>query len=159
MEPRLQPRTLNPVQHAFTHARSGRERAIRREAQQHLLADVALAVVAALGHAALHVLAVRDLEWVQADGATLWLHTAHRAWALRERMGEMETRLAPHGFTRVHRSSLVRVSAIASLSVGADGEHVVTLRSGGKVRVARDRVGSVRDAIASLASSPPRDGE
>lgn len=108
---------------------------------------------------ALHVLAVRDIEWVQADGATLWLHTAHRAWALRERMGEMETRLAPHGFTRVHRSSLVRVSAIASLSAGADGEHVVTLRSGGKVRVARDRVGSVRDAIASLASSPPRDGE
>ncbi|MFN8667995.1 MAG: LytTR family DNA-binding domain-containing protein [Gemmatimonadaceae bacterium] len=103
---------------------------------------------------AMHVLAVRDLEWVQADGATLWLHTAHRAWALRERMGEMEARLAPHGFVRVHRSSLVRVSAIASLGSGDDGEHLLVLRSGAKVRVARDRVIAVREAIGTLAPRP-----
>lgn len=100
---------------------------------------------------ALQVLAVRDLEWVQADGATLWLHTAHRAWALRERMQQMEEQLAPHGFLRVHRSALVRLGAIVSLVAGADREHRLGLRSGATVRVARDRVAAVRSALAALA--------
>lgn len=100
---------------------------------------------------ALHVLAVRDLEWVQADGATLWLHTAHRAWARRERMQRLEQELAPHGFLRVHRSALVRLGAVTSLVLGEDREHMVRLRSGTQVRVARDRVAMVRDALAAMA--------
>jgi two-component system LytT family response regulator len=100
---------------------------------------------------ALHLLAVRDLEWVQADGATLWLHTAHRAWARRERMQRLEQELAPHGFLRVHRSALVRLGAVISLVLGEDREHLVQLRSGVHVRVARDRVTVVREALAAMA--------
>lgn len=100
---------------------------------------------------ALHVVAVRDLEWVQADGATLWLHTAHRAWARRERMQRLEQELAPHGFLRVHRSALVRMGAVTSLVLGEDREHLVQLRSGAQVRVARDRVAAVREALAAMA--------
>lgn len=98
---------------------------------------------------ALHVLAVRDLEWVQADGATLWLHTAHRAWARRERMQRIEQELAPHGFLRVHRSALVRLGAVTSLAQGTHREHVLRLRSGREVRVARYRVADVREALAA----------
>jgi two-component system, LytTR family, response regulator len=100
---------------------------------------------------ALHLVAVRDLEWVQADGATLWLHTAHRAWARRERMQRLEEELTPYGFLRVHRSAMVRLGAVTSLVAGGDREHVVRLRSGTEVRVARDRVAAVRDALAALA--------
>jgi two-component system LytT family response regulator len=99
----------------------------------------------------LHLVLVRDLEWVQADGATLWLHTAHRAWARRERMQRLEEELAPHGFLRVHRSAMVRLGAVTSLVAGGDREHVLHLRSGTTVRVARDRVAAVRDALTALA--------
>ena len=98
---------------------------------------------------ALHVLGVREIEWIQADGATLWLHTAHRAWATRERMQVLEERLAPHGFLRVHRSALVRATAIVSLVNGADGAPSLVLRSGTRVRVARDRVADVREALTA----------
>ena len=97
----------------------------------------------------MHVVSVRDIEWVQADGATPWLHSALRAWAMRERMQRMEERLAPHGFLRVHRSALVRVSAIVALVPGDDGEHLVALRSGTRVRVARERVAAVREVLAA----------
>lgn len=100
---------------------------------------------------ALHVLAVRDVDWVQADGATLWIHTAHRVWMRRERMQRLEDELAPHGFLRVHRSALVRLASVVSLQLGDDREHVLHLRSGAKVRVARDRVAVVRDALTALA--------
>lgn len=102
---------------------------------------------------ALHVLGVRDIEWVQADGPTLWLHTAHRAWATRERMHKLEEQLAPHGFLRVHRSALVRTGAIQSLVTGDEGEPRLVLRSGARVRVARDRVVAVREAIVGVV--PP----
>lgn len=100
---------------------------------------------------ALHVLAIRDIEWVQADGATLWLHTAERAWLLRERMHRLEERLAPLGFTRVHRSALVRAAAIVSLVPGTGTEWSLTLRSGARVRVARDRVAATRALLEGPA--------
>jgi two-component system LytT family response regulator len=97
---------------------------------------------------ALHVLSIRDIEWVQADGAVLWLHTPLRAWMVRERMHKLEARMTPHGFLRVHRSALVRESAIVSLHPEESGTATVVLRSGARVRVSRDRVGVVRSALA-----------
>jgi DNA-binding LytR/AlgR family response regulator len=89
---------------------------------------------------AVHVVPVRDLEWVQADGYCLWLHTPARAWLLRERMHRMERRLAGAGFVRVHRSALVRADAVRALEAPVDADPVAVLRSGARVRVARERV-------------------
>jgi two-component system LytT family response regulator len=97
---------------------------------------------------ALHVLAVRDIEWVQSDGALVWVHTAHRAWAQRERMQQLEAQLVPHGFLRVHRSALVRLGAVVSFHANGERDAMLGLRSGARVRVARDRVADVRSALA-----------
>ncbi len=91
---------------------------------------------------AAHVVAVADIEWVQADGYSAWLHTPGRSWLLRERMHRLEERLASAGFIRVHRSALVRRDAIVSVEQGT--EPVVVLRSGARVRVAADRLGELR---------------
>jgi len=91
-----------------------------------------------------HLVPIRDIEWVQADGYYLWLHTAQRAWMLRERMHRLETRLGNAGFLRVHRSALVRAAAIVTLDATGTGDPTVVLQSGIRVRVARDRLGDVR---------------
>jgi CheY-like chemotaxis protein len=82
-----------------------------------------------------------------AAGYYLWLHTSARAWMLRERMHRMETRLSGAAFVRVHRSALVRSAAIMSLEANGDVEPSVLLRSGARLRVARDRVAEVRDQL------------
>jgi two-component system, LytTR family, response regulator len=99
---------------------------------------------------AMHVLAVRDIEWVQSDGPLVWLHTAHRAWAQRDRMQQLEARLSPHGFLRVHRTALIRLAAVTSFMATGDREATLVLKSGTRVRVARDRIALVRDALAAL---------
>lgn len=91
-----------------------------------------------------HVVPVGEVEWVQADGCYLWLHTAPRAWLLRERMHRMAERLAGVGFVRVHRSALVRLGAVRALEVPLDAEPAVVLHSGVRVRVARDQVAVLR---------------
>ncbi|HYW30971.1 MAG TPA: LytTR family DNA-binding domain-containing protein [Gemmatimonas sp.] len=96
---------------------------------------------------AVHLVPIRDIEWVQADGYYLWLHTPQRAWMLRERMHRLEARLETAGFLRVHRSAMVRRTAVTALDVSNAAEPCVVLRSGARTRVARDRLHAVRAGI------------
>ncbi|WP_309669897.1 LytTR family DNA-binding domain-containing protein [Gemmatimonas sp.] len=98
-------------------------------------------------HGSVHVVPIREIEWVQADGYNLWLHTTRRAWLIRERMHRMEARLQSAGFLRVHRSALVRLSAIQSIEQAEPNEPTVVLRSGVKVKAARDRLNDIRNAL------------
>jgi two-component system, LytTR family, response regulator len=99
---------------------------------------------------AVQLLGLRDIDWIQADGPMLWIHTSLRAWPLRERMQQLEERLAGHGFLRVHRSALVREGTIVSFESGGDGDAYVVLHSGARVRVARDRIAEVRIRLRGL---------
>lgn len=92
----------------------------------------------------IHLVPIRDIEWVQADGYYLWLHTAQRAWMLRERMHRLEKQMVDAGFLRVHRSALVRVGAIVKLDGTSGSDPAVVLQSGARVRVARDRLVAIR---------------
>lgn len=94
-----------------------------------------------------HLVPIREIEWVQADGYYLWLHTAQRAWMLRERMHRLEARLMHAGFLRVHRSAMVRVTSVVSFDGAGSADPRVILLSGARVRVARDRLALVRERL------------
>lgn len=98
-------------------------------------------------HGSVHVVPIREIEWVQADGYNLWLHTAKRAWLIRERMHRMEARLQSAGFLRVHRSALVRLNAIQSIEQAEQAEPTVVLTSGARVKAARDRLSEIRNSL------------
>lgn len=61
-------------------------------------------------------------------------------------MSELEAQLGAHGFLRIHRAHLVRVSAIVSLDDGAEGL-VLTLVSGARVPVSRRAPAAVLGAL------------
>ncbi len=65
---------------------------------------------------------------------------------LRASMSELEAQLGAHGFLRIHRAHLVRVSAIVSLDDGAEGL-VLTLVSGARVPVSRRARAAVLGAL------------
>jgi two-component system, LytTR family, response regulator len=94
-----------------------------------------------------HLVPIREIEWVQADGYYLWLHTAQRAWMLRERMHRLQARLETAGFMRVHRSAMVRLTSVVTFDTTGGSDPCVVLRSGTRVRVARERVALVRAAL------------
>jgi DNA-binding LytR/AlgR family response regulator len=101
----------------------------------------------------INLVPIRDIEWVQADDYYLWLHTTTRAWMLRERMHRLEAQLVRNDFLRVHRSSMVRVQAVVSLDASL-AEPVVVMRSGARVRVARERLSQVKEQLAARAAPP-----
>lgn len=59
---------------------------------------------------------IDEVLCVTASGNYLELHTARRRYLLRGTMKAIEAQLAGHDFVRVHRSSLVRRTAIATVS-------------------------------------------
>jgi two-component system LytT family response regulator len=79
-----------------------------------------------------------DVLWISAAGDYVELHTrAGAVHLLRETMNNLEERLDPARFIRVHRSRIVRRDQIAELLSEDNGEYVIKLRDGSEHRCSR----------------------
>lgn len=86
-----------------------------------------------------------DVRWVQAQGDYSRLHTADAGHLVRIPISDLESRWAEAGFLRVHRSTLVRATAVTEARLsGADPAVVV---DGAVLPVSRRLVAAVREAL------------
>ena len=84
-----------------------------------------------------------DVDWIEADGNYVCLHTGDRSHLIRETMKALESKLDPAAFVRIHRSALVAVSRIKSIHSREHGDYALELKSGVKLTSGRgysDRV-------------------
>ncbi len=88
--------------------------------------------------------AVADIEWIGAAGNYVELHMGPKVSLHRSTMSTIEERLPPGQFMRVHRTILVRTSALAALAVTGDSTYEARLRSGDTVPVSERFVKDVR---------------
>lgn len=85
------------------------------------------------------VVPVAKVLYITASGPYAELHTAERTYLIREQMQVLEERLDPERFFRVHRSAIVRLDLIESLTRNASGDYAVQLRGGLRLKVSRSR--------------------
>jgi len=83
------------------------------------------------------LLAVDEIDWVEAAGDYVTLHAGKREHLLRETMGSIERRLDPDRFARIHRSTIVRIDRVAELTATDNGDYVVVLRGGKELKLSR----------------------
>ena len=88
---------------------------------------------------------VEQVDYVSAAGAYAEIHAGAETFLVRERMQDLEARLDPAVFARIHRSTIVRLDRVESLLVGRQGDYAVRLADGTRLAVARGR----RDALAA----------
>lgn len=84
-----------------------------------------------------HFLKPSEIGWVQAEGDYVSLHTADKSHLVRETMKQMEAKLSPHGFQRIHRSSLVNLGAIRELVADHNGDYTVRLHDNTVLKLSR----------------------
>ena len=89
-----------------------------------------------------------DVDWVEAADYYVRLHVGGASHLLRESMDEMEARLDPRRFVRVHRSAIVNVARVRELRTAAAGRHEVVLRDGTRLPLSRGRREQVARALA-----------
>jgi two-component system LytT family response regulator len=86
---------------------------------------------------------VDEVDWIEAEGDYVCFHAGGRKHLIRDKIGEVENRLNPDLFARIHRSSIVRLARIKELQPMFSGEYTVLLSNGEKLtmsRTYRDRV-------------------
>ncbi len=83
------------------------------------------------------VLAVRDIDWVEADGDVVRIHAARTEYVVRQTLKDLERRLDPSRLVRIHRSTIVNVERIRELQPYFRGELVVILHDGTRLKLSR----------------------
>ena len=87
-----------------------------------------------------------SIDWIDADDDHVLVHCGDRVWRARETLRETVGRLDPDRFIRIHRSTVVRLSAVRELQSWFHGDYIVILNSGAKLRLSR----SYRDEVSRL---------
>lgn len=87
---------------------------------------------------------VDTIEVVEAAGDYMVIKTADNTLILRETMKDLEKRLDPRRFQRVHRSTIVNLDLVRQVKPHTNGECFLVLDSGAQVKVSR----SYRDVVA-----------
>jgi len=87
-----------------------------------------------------------EIDWIEAQDYYVEIHAGGAAHLHRETLRELEARLDPKRFVRIHRSAIVQVERIRRLQSLPSGDATVLLRDGTVLRVSRSR----RDAIRAL---------
>lgn len=87
----------------------------------------------------MRVVSVGSIEYITASGAYAELHIGSERYVIRESMQQLEERLDPACFMRVHRSTIVRLELVEALLRSEGSDYQVQLKGGTRLRVSRSR--------------------
>lgn len=125
-------------------------RAVDRIEKGHGDADKIARLLASLPHASLHIerivvrhgdrlffVATGDILHLTAEGNYVRLHTPQGSHLVRGTLVDLEARLDPKRFARIHRSGIVNIEAIKEVQAHFHGDYIVVLKSGETLRLSR----------------------
>ena len=95
------------------------------------------------------ILRVDDVDWLEAASNYVRIHAGGRQYLLRETMSNLEARLDPAHFVRIHRSTMVRLDRIRELEPLFQGDYVLILEDGTRLTSSR----GYRDRLQGMLQS------
>ncbi len=95
------------------------------------------------------LVAVKDVDWIEAEGKYVRIHVREQSSLIRDGIAAVEARLDPRQFVRIHRSTIVNLHRIAELQRGFGGDYIVVLTTGARLTLSRRYRAHVR-AVAGL---------
>jgi two-component system LytT family response regulator len=93
-----------------------------------------------------------DVDALEAADDYVELHVGDTVHLMRERLGDLESRLDPAQFVRIHRSTIVNLARVRELHPLVRGDALVVLEGGATFRLSRSR----REELERRLSHSPR---
>lgn len=87
---------------------------------------------------------LEEVDWVGAEGNYVRLHAGSRSHLMRSTLQDLEGRLDPARFLRLHRSTIVNVDRVTEVEADDGGDLHLTLRDGTRLSVSRRYRAAVR---------------
>lgn len=78
-----------------------------------------------------------EIDWINSAGHYLEIHAGRETHLIRERLSQIEQKLDPETFIRVHRSIIVNLDRIKSLHPLFNGDHLIILQNGQELNLSR----------------------
>ncbi len=82
-------------------------------------------------------LRVEDVEWIEAAGNYVRLHTPFKSHLVRGTLKDMSERLDATEFARIHRSTIVNLDRVSRLEPWSHGDYQLFLKSGKELTLSR----------------------
>ena len=89
----------------------------------------------------------RDIDLIEAERDYMRLHLGQRSYLLHQTIGELERRLDPKEFIRLHRSTIVRRERITGFKRDGEGAWLAELADGRLLRVGRTYLQNARAMV------------
>jgi two-component system LytT family response regulator len=80
-----------------------------------------------------------EIDWIEAADYYALLHVGSKSHLLRETLTELEAKLDPQTFVRIHRSTIVNINRVNQLYAQGSGDYAVILRDGTILKISRRR--------------------
>ena len=97
----------------------------------------------------IRVVRTKDIESFETDGNYLRLNAAGSRYMLRKTAAELESKLDPRHFIRIHRRFIVNIDKVYEVQPWFSGDAIVIMQSGSKLRLSRTH----REAFYSIFSA------
>jgi two-component system, LytTR family, response regulator len=97
----------------------------------------------------LRLLPAADVDWIQSEGNYVRLHVGQNSYLLREKISDIEKRLDPRLYMRIHRSTMVNIERVVQAEVLFRGEYLLILRDGTKLTSSRSYRSNVQTLLGS----------
>ena len=85
-----------------------------------------------------------EIDWIEAAGNYVRLHTGKEEYLYRETMLNLEAQLNSERFVRIHRSAIVNIERIKELQPWFRGDYVIVLRDNQKLTLSRTYRGRLK---------------
>ncbi len=95
--------------------------------------------IAVKSNGSTYFLKIKDIEWIEAADYYVQIHANGNSHLLRETMKEIQRKLNPKEFLRIHRSTIVNIDRIKKLDPLYNGETAVILHNGIQLKLSRRR--------------------
>jgi two-component system LytT family response regulator len=89
-------------------------------------------------------LRMTDIDWIEASDDTVRLHVGRNVHQHRATMAELEERLPPDRFVRIHRSTIVNVERIREFHPWFQGDWILVLADGTRLQSGKSYRARVR---------------
>jgi two-component system, LytTR family, response regulator len=84
-----------------------------------------------------YIVQVRDIDWLESEGNYVRLHCGTDEHLVRNTMREIEEKLDPARFVRIHRSCMVAMDRVRTIEARKHGEYTLHLRDGTRLDSSR----------------------
>jgi two-component system, LytTR family, response regulator len=91
---------------------------------------------------------VDDVDWIEAADYFVKLHAGGKVHLVTDTLADLERRLDPARFMRVHRSAIVNLSRVRELRLDYQNRHMIVLTTGERVPLSRSRREAFEQALA-----------